>query len=146
MVHVTRTLLPPKTKQGIFEVWAESDSLDGLLAALREMVDVPGGGPVGPYRKREDGRSWRYAVESFGKKMTFDQANDFFKELDFLGIEGKVDLANASDVFTLIKAERDPDGGLPDSFPTRCGLSWCFYGALTGASERFMADASGSVT
>ncbi|KRZ62578.1 tRNA (guanine(10)-N2)-methyltransferase -like protein [Trichinella nativa] len=100
-------------------LWSQASTYSELYKDLSSKIHL-----LEPYFDRE--QSFKFLVDSFGKKVSGEYKQKRIEELSFLNIQGKVDLTNPDNQFMLIEDYGKLSGLPPPENPVQI-----FFGRLT---------------
>ncbi|OUC39643.1 ribosomal protein S8.e, partial [Trichinella nativa] len=99
-------------------LWSQASTYSELYKDLSSKIHL-----LEPYSDRE--QSFKFLVDSFGKKVSGEYKQKRMEELSFLNIQGKVDLTNPDNQFMLIEDYGKSSGLPPPENPVQI-----FFGRL----------------
>ncbi|XP_032218919.2 tRNA (guanine(10)-N2)-methyltransferase homolog isoform X1 [Nematostella vectensis] len=112
------------TVRYILELWGSGSSVDELVRSLNQYPPDK----MEPYRNT----TFRINIETYNKKISQGQKQEYIKVLSFLPLDGKVNLNNPEHEFSLLLDFGDDNNAATDK---PCQL---FFGRLIGQGQRHL--------
>jgi tRNA (guanine10-N2)-methyltransferase len=116
--------------QGFFEVWGEGATWEELQASIEAFPEAR----KAPYYSPDI--TFKVNIDTWGFKFTAEEQRDAIQRLQFLPLEGKVDLKAAQVNFWLVCVDKLGNNGMPELPPRKYFLRQVALGDRWAASSR----------